>query len=203
MMPRQQPVGILDALKNVFLPRDASGMPQAPGVGDFLNAALMAMPAARGLSPDALLTGMRRNIIGRGRSGRPLETSNLENTIPERVAMSPKSQFEALKAEWEKNGAPLDLTDVWGTSKGEKAWNRMVSDWNKANGTTFDPDNMPLNNQTRPIWDAFEKQFIPPGSKQKFPGISAANEYFEQLDNPAGRAVYLRRRIPKEISGKE
>lgn len=54
-MPMPRRVGIGESIANALLPRrDEQGVPQAPGVGDFVSAALMALPGARGArSPKA------------------------------------------------------------------------------------------------------------------------------------------------------
>lgn len=45
MMPPQQVRGPIEAIKDAFmLRRDEQGAPQAPGIGDYLRAALMAIP---------------------------------------------------------------------------------------------------------------------------------------------------------------
>ena len=203
--PEMRRTGPLDALMGAF------DIHKPWGLGDTINAAMWAMPGMnKRLSPvspqqpalggDSLLTALRRDIIDRGRGGRPIDSWPMDAPsivgLPQSIATSRKAQFEALKSRWNKDGPPLDFDEVWATGAGDRAWAKEVQAWNKERGTSFDPDNMPQNSSTQGIFDRFAEKFLS-GKTQKFPGVSQANEHFENSGDLAN-VVHLKGKIPEE-----
>ncbi len=114
-MPMPRRVGIGESIANALLPRrDEQGIPQAPGVSDFINAAMWAMPGMRG--PRAAMAAEK----GTGRGG---GLERLPEPMPmRRNRMSPEERaagFDRLAKEMEadglKNKSTFDPTtpDAW------------------------------------------------------------------------------------------
>ncbi len=207
--PQMQPTGALESLMGAFSPRPW-------GVGDTINAALWAMPGMRGMakrpSPvsaqqpnlggDDILTVMRRDVINRGRAeaGRPTDSYPMDEPslrgLPQSIATSRKAQAGELQNRWNKSGPDLDVADFTATPKGDALWAKEVRAYNKANGTTLDPDNMSLSSGPGQAFERYFNDKYLAGKKAKFPGVNQANELF--ADDYGNNQVHLKGKIPEE-----
>jgi hypothetical protein len=113
-----------------------------------------------------------------------------------RIVLSRAMQEAQLKREWQQHGAEKDFDEVWNTDAGDRAWKILVNSHNAKHGTNYDPDNIPHNSATAPIFDAFEAQFLT-GYKAKFPGVQAANDYHLEEGHPE-RAIFTSRKEADE-----
>lgn len=69
-------VGIGESVANALLPqRDEQGIPQAPGIGDFVNAAMWALPGMRGGRPSPVFAAEKGAGSGGGKPS-PGDTYN-------------------------------------------------------------------------------------------------------------------------------
>lgn len=108
-------------------------------------------------------------------------------TIP-RVVSSKEMQKAVLKNEWSKTGADLDYNAMEYDDALNNAFNRHTALWNKQNGTNIDPNNYNLGSN-RDFERAFEAAHLD-GKKSPFPGVRAANDFYESNDE-LHRGAYL------------
>ena len=92
-----------------------------------------------------------------------------------RVVSSKAIQQAVLKNEWLRHGRDLDFEDVWETATGQRAWKKAADAWNERHGTNFDYDEIYNQEGFR---DSFDNAYLK-GKKAPFPGVQAANDFFE------------------------
>lgn len=122
---------------------------------------------------------------------------NEEKNKP-RIVSSKQMQEAVLRNTWAQHGRDLDYDDVLSTSKGDALWNTEVERWNATHGTSMNPDHMDMG-LTGPNGDFlrhFERKYLE-GKKAPFPGVKAANEFFEDNDEWQHTA-YLPGNVPSE-----